>query len=194
MLEDIIVNGFGDDNSIRKSFTASDLKKQKSTQRKLDYTLTAIKSQMDTIRLRLNTKKMEYMTFGTKAQLWKISTAPLTTVNDIIQMTPDIKYLGGTLESKLNFNKDITMKIQKAVSNFTHIKAIQKYLTKQACTTLVLSLCLLHLDYGNALLYGLQKIHKETTNSSEHMCQVCTAMLKVLQCNTSTHGPSLTPN
>ena len=64
MLEDIIVNGFADDYSLRKSFPASDLKKQKSTQRKPEYTLAAIKSWMDTMRLRLNTNKMEYITFG----------------------------------------------------------------------------------------------------------------------------------
>ena len=51
---------------------------------------------------------MDYITFGSKAQLRKISTTPLTTGSDIIQMTPDVKYLGGTLDSKVNFNKDIT--------------------------------------------------------------------------------------
>ena len=157
MPEDIIVNVFADDHSLRKSFPASDLKKQKSTQRKLEHTLAVIKCWMDTMRLRLNTNKTEYITFGSKPQLQKISTTPLITGNDIIQMTPDVKYLRGTLDSKLNVNKDITMKIQKAMSNFVCIKAIQKYLTKQASTTLVLFLCILHLDYGNALLYGLPK-------------------------------------
>ena len=149
---------------------------------------------MDTMRLMLNINKMEYITFGSKAQLQKIPKKPLTTGNHTIQMSSDIKYLGRTLDIQLSFNEDITMKIWKAMSNFTCIKAIQKYLTKQACTTLVLSLCNTHLDNGNALLYGLPKIHKETTNGSKHMCQTCTAMLKVLQCNTGTHGPSLAPN
>ena len=146
------------------------MKKQKSTQRKLEHILAVIKSWMDTMRLRLNTNKMEYITFGSKAKLWKISTTPLTTGNDIIQMTPDVKYLRGTLDSQLNFNKDITMKIWKAISNFTHIKAIQKYLTKQACTTLVLSLCILHLDYGNALLYVLPKKSIKRLQTVQNIC------------------------
>ena len=189
--KDIIVNGFADDHSLRKSFPASDLKKQKSTQTKLEHNLAGIKSRMDTMRLRLNTNKTEYITFGSRAQLLKISTTPLTTFNDRIQITHDVKYLGGTLDSELKFNKDITMKIRKAVSNFICIKSIWKYLTKQTCTTLVLSLCILHLDYGNALQYGLPKIHKHTTDSSEHMCQACTATLIVPQHNTGTYGPSL---
>ena len=56
------------------------------------------------------------------------------------------------------------------MSNFTHIKAIQKYLTKQACMTLVLSLCVTHLDYGNALLYGLPKKSIKRLQTVQNMC------------------------
>ena len=83
------------------------MKKQKSTQRKLECTLSAIKSRMDTMRLRLNTNKMECIAFGSKAQLQKIFKTPLTTGNHVIQMTPDVKYLGGMLDSELNCNKGI---------------------------------------------------------------------------------------
>ena len=178
MKKDIMISGFTDDHSLRMSSPASDLGKQNSMQRKLEHTLAVIKSWMDTMRLRLNTNKTEYITFGSKTQLQKIPKQPLTTGNHTMQMSSDVKYLGETLDRQLSFNKDITKKIQKVMSNFTHIKAIQKYLTKQACTTLVLSLCITHLDYGNALLYGLPKIHKETTNSSKHRYQTCTTMLK----------------
>ena len=43
-------------------------------------------------------------------------------------------------------------------------------------------------------MWPSNKIHKETTNSSKHMCQAYIGVLKVLQCNTSTHGPSLVPS
>ena len=72
MLADITVNGFADDHSLRKSFPASDLGKQNNMQRKLEHTLAVIMSWMNIMRLRLNTNKMEYITFGSKAQLWKI--------------------------------------------------------------------------------------------------------------------------
>ena len=120
----ITISGFADNHSLRKSFPASDPGMKNSTQRKPEHTLAVIKSWMDTMRLRLNTDKMEYITFGSKTQLWKISKQPLTTGNHTIQMSFDIKYLGGTLDSWLNFNKDITMKISKVMSNFTCIKAI----------------------------------------------------------------------
>ena len=68
----ITINGFADDQSLRKSFPASVLGKQESTQRKLKHTLTVIKSWVDTMRLTLNTNKTEYITSGSKAHLHKI--------------------------------------------------------------------------------------------------------------------------
>ena len=136
-----MINRLTDDHSLRKSFPASDLRQQNSMQRKLEHTLAVIKSWMDTKRLRL----------------WKIPKQPLTTGNDTIQMSSEVKYLGGTLDSQLSFNKDITMNIWKVMSNFTLMKAVWKYIIKQACMTLVLSLCITHLDYGNALICSLLK-------------------------------------
>ena len=175
---DITISGFADDHSLRKSFPAHNLGKPNCMQRELEHTWAVIKSWMDTIRMRLNTDKMEYITFGSKVQLQKISKQPLTTGNHTIQMSSDIKYLGGTLDSQLNFNKVITMKIWKVMSNFTGIKAIHKYLTKQACMTLVLSLCVTHLDYGNTLLYGLPKKSIKRLQMVQNMCSKL-----VLQCS-----------
>ena len=39
--------------------------------------------------------------------------------------------------------------------NLQRIKNVQKYLTKESCSTLVVSLCLSHLDYSNSILYSL---------------------------------------
>ena len=41
------------------------------------------------------------------------------------------------------------------MANIIKIWAIHKYLTVQSCTTLVLMLCITHLDYANAMLYSL---------------------------------------
>ena len=42
-----------------------------------------------------------------------------------------------------------------SIANFMKIHNICQYLTKDACTTLVLGLCISHLDYANELYYGL---------------------------------------
>ena len=64
--EDIIINGFTNDHSLRKSFPASDRQKEKCTKEKLKATFATIKSWMDQMRLKLNADKTEYITFGSQ--------------------------------------------------------------------------------------------------------------------------------
>ena len=92
-------------------------------------------------------------------------------------MSSDVKYLGGILDNKLNFNKHITTKIKKVMSNFIHVRVVQKHLSKQAYITLILMSCMSHLDYGNALLCGLPY---KSINRYHTMLNMCTKL--VLQC------------
>ena len=68
------------------------------------------------------------------------------------------------MDQSLNFKEHVKQKAKKAVSNLVKIRSIRKYLSTEACTTLVLMLCITRLDYGNALLYGLPKKIIENTN------------------------------
>ena len=54
--------------------------------------------------------------------------------------------------------------------NFIKIKAIRPSLTASACHTLVLMLCISHLDYANALLYGMTKKLKSKYQRIQNMC------------------------
>ena len=168
--EDRIINGFADDHSPRKSFPAYDMKEEKHTKEKLDATIATIKSWMDKIRLKLNAEKNRVDSIWLQNSTEESIQSTLATCNDVIQMTSSVRYLGGMLDTTLNFNKHITMKIKKAMTNFICIKAIQKYLSEHACTTLVLMLCILHLDYCNALLYGLPKKSINRLQTIQNMC------------------------
>ena len=64
----------------------------------------------------------------------------------------------------------MSLKVQKAMANFIKIKSIHKYITKEACTTLVIMLCMSHLDYSNALLYGLLKKTIRRYQVIQNMC------------------------
>ena len=94
--EDIIKNAFTDDHSLRKPFPTSDTQKEKWTKEKLENTFATIKSWMDQLRLKLNGDKTKYITFGSRTQLWKVSSLPLIAGNDVTKMSFDVKYLGVT--------------------------------------------------------------------------------------------------
>ena len=74
-----------------------------------------------------------------------------------------VKYLGEVLDNTLNFESHVSLNVQKAMANFIKIKSMHRYITREACTTLVILLCMSHLDYSNALLHGLpRKPSKDT--------------------------------
>ena len=89
------------------------------------------------------------------SKLNKAAHEPLKAGQDLIELSNMIKNLGGVLDNTLNFESHVSLKAQKAMTNFIKIKSICKYITREACTTLVLMLSISHLDYTNALLYGL---------------------------------------
>ena len=55
--------------------------------------------------------------------------------------------------------------------NFTKIKAIRPSLTVAACHTLVLMLCISHLDYANALLFGITKKLLQKYQKIQNICE-----------------------
>ena len=118
-------------------------------------TVANIASWMDTMHLKLNPDKMGFIMFGYRNQLVKCRTNNVTISDSIIPKSPSIKYLGVTLEENLNLKEHILSKSRKAMANFVRICNIWEYLRKDACTTLVLGLCISHLDYANTLYYGL---------------------------------------
>ena len=106
------------------------------------------------MQLKLNTDKTEFITFGSKQQLKKLDKSPLIANGDIIYNTKVVGYLGGQLDSSLTFETHVkTNKVKTAMANFIKIRSFQDYLSTEACTTLILMLCITHIDYANAILF-----------------------------------------
>ena len=107
------------------------------------------------MHLKLNPDKTEYILFGSKQQLQKTPTEPLNAHGYPIAVSDAVRHLGGFLDQHLNFKKHIKEKAKTAMTNIITICAKRNYLTVQPCTTLVLMLCITHLDHANAILYSL---------------------------------------
>ena len=111
-----------------------------------------------------------------------------------IQRSNLIKYLGGYLDSCLTFEEHVKQKCKAAMLNFIKIKAIRPSLTASACHTLVLMLCISHLDYANALLYGMTKKLKSKYQRIQNVCQTGSKQEKIQQCHKMPPGAALAPH
>ena len=100
----------------------------------------------------MNSKKTEFIFFGSSVQLAKCTMESLNVNGEIILKVNVVRQLGVFLDLNLNFKHHIMTKCTSAMASLAKIKGIRNYLTKEAVETLVLSTAISHLDYCNGIL------------------------------------------
>ena len=144
--------GFADDHSVWDGFKANDWAGELECIGRLEDCAVDLKQWMDQNRLRMNSKKTEFILFGSSVQLAKCTMESLNVNGEIIPKVNVVRHLGVFLDQNLNFKHHIMTKCTSAMASLAKIKGIRNYLTKEAVETLVLSMAILHLDYCNKIL------------------------------------------
>lgn len=124
-------------------------------------------------KLKMNSSKTKFILFGSRQQLEKCSVTEIDIAGDKIKSVSCIRYLGAFLDENLSFKDHVKRKCQNAMFNYLRIKNISKYLTKDATEILVLSLVISHLDYCNAILFGILKCDIQKMQSIQNVCKTC---------------------
>ena len=150
------LNGYADDHSIRKPFKPGNINSntESDTITTIEECMLKVKGWMDAVRLKLNESKAEFIYFGSRQQLQKCTFDKININNKTIQRSNTVKYLRGHLDQHLTFRKHVITKCKAAMINICRIRMIQRFLTREVCHQLTLSLAISHLDYGNAILIG----------------------------------------
>ena len=167
---DIDLSGFADDHSIRKGYNPNKRGEELRVNTHLSTSLTNINTWMQRMRLKMNPDKTEYIQFGSRQQIKKTSCNTIDCGSESIQSSTKISYLGADLDQHLTFDSHITKKCKIALSNYSKIKAIRRYLSRSSCETLVISLCISHLDYCNALYTQLPDYQIKRLQRVQNMC------------------------
>ena len=107
--------------------------------------------------LKLNGDKTEFLLIGLPQQLKKITIPHITVGDDRIQPVDDVRLLGAQLDKNLSMTCQVTKLCQSLGYVLHNIAKIRKYLTTEACKTLVHALFTSKLDLNNSLLTGIPK-------------------------------------
>ena len=127
----ISLNGFTDDHAMKKSCTPTIEGNEELCIANIQACLLRVKKWMDSMRLKMNKGKTEFIIIGSGHQIAKCSTSHLNMNNVEVQRSRVIKYLGTHIDEKLHFKDHITAKCRTAAINFQRIKAIWQVLTEQ---------------------------------------------------------------
>ena len=166
------IHGYADDHALKKAFKASSKTDEITSIASLRSVIFDIKSWMDENRLKMNNSKTEFILFGSRQQLAKLTTTTIDINGVLTNRSPSIRYLGADLDERLTLGGMITRKCRVAMGNLQKLKLIRKCRTLSTATTVALGLVIAHLDYANALYSGLpaveiqklQRIQNTTAN------------------------------
>ena len=105
--------------------------------------------------LKLNEEKTEFLLFGSRQQLSKVS-LPFITIGDS-QITPSsqARNLGVIFDSTMTLKPHISNIVRVSSFHIRNISRIRKYLNQSAAEQIIHAFVTSRLDNGNALFYGL---------------------------------------
>jgi hypothetical protein len=114
-----------------------------------------IASWMQSNRLKLNTDKTEVLGCDTSRRLHQLPTTPTRTGNDLITSSKSVRDLGVYLDADLSMRSHVHNTVSKCFVMLRQLRGIRRSVPASAYQTLIVSLMLTKLDYGNAVLSGL---------------------------------------
>ena len=152
------IHGYADDHTIKTSYRSGVTSEESLALAELEETMVNIRNWKNANRLKMNDSKTEFIVFGSQRQITKLNTSSIKVNDTNVEASNSVKYLGVHLDANVNLKKHVTSKCKIASLNLFRIRAIRKYLTQEACASLVLGLIVVHLDYANGLFIGLPNV------------------------------------
>ena len=152
---------YADDTQIYLAF--------KPSQQQSDLAINCLENCVSDIRvwmkqnfLKLNDNKTEFMLFGSRQQLAKISSLNIIIGESYIESSSRARNLGVILDSYMTMNNHISHITRTASFHLRNIQKLRKYLDSTATEQIVHSFVTSRLDMGNSLLHGLphKQIHR----------------------------------
>ena len=105
--------------------------------------------------LKLNQDKFEYIVFHPRRQHFQPLDYSLTLADATFHPAEYVRNLGVVQDRCLTMERHINTVIRSCYNQLRSIGKIRKFITAEACKTLIQALVVSRLDYANALLHGV---------------------------------------
>ena len=109
--------------------------------------------------LKLNDDKTEVLLIGSPHHLKNVSKMTVTIGDSTISSAPQVRNLSATFDSALSMDKFVSQKYQTCMLHLRYMSRIRKYLSIDACKSVIHALVTSRLDYANSLLFGIKQTH-----------------------------------
>ena len=167
---------YADDSQLYIRFKIHDAADLAETVRRIKNCIRDIKAFLTSRKLKLNDDKTEVVVFASPNNQHKFSLSELMIGDSNIVPSPSARDIGVIFDSEMTMKKQVISVCRAAYFQLYNISQIRATLTQKSAETLVLSLVISKLDYGNCLLCGvpdylIHKLQLVQNNAARMVCR-----------------------
>ena len=148
---------YADDEQLLLSFKPTKISDQNNAVAKMENCINDIRKFLLDNKLCNNDEKTEFMIIGCPQQIKKIEKNFIQVHNVKINAADKVKNLGVLFDKTMTMESQVNFMCKKVFLNLKNISMIRKSLNKEDTKVAVNALVTPHLDYGNALLCGINQ-------------------------------------
>ena len=152
---DLFHSFYADDGQLLSRASAHSHTQQFSALNTLQSAVDELGTWMRRNKLKLNEEKTQFMVFGSKRSTSNCQINSIQLGSEHIPKSEHAVNLGVTMDSELSMSEHINSLCKRCYCSLRIISRIRQYLDEDSVKTLVQSLIVSRLDYGNILLYGV---------------------------------------
>lgn len=148
-------HGFPDDSQLYLSFRPLTFQVQEAAVGAVTTCIADVRSWYITNELMINDTKTEFMVIGSRQQLQKVNIDSIRVGDTDIRPVTSVRNLGVWFDATMSMETHVSKVCSKAFFGLYKIRQIRKFLSPDVTRTLVHAFVTSHLDYCNAVLYGV---------------------------------------
>ena len=146
---------YADDTQI---YLAVDSRNFDSSMEELTKCLKSVQEWMDSVKLKLNPEKNEFIIIGQKAIRESLApNFPVPLLQNNISLSVEVKNLGVIFDSDNSFDNHVAKVCRACYYHLRDLRRIRKFLGVETAILLANAMVSSRLDYCNSLLYGVSK-------------------------------------
>ena len=164
---DVNVGGFADDNQLYISFKPNS-ESEAEALNEITNGIAAVRKWILRNKLKINDDKTELIIIGGSKQLPKVSLDSIQVGECTVSPGQNVRNLGVIFDENLSMKDHVSNVCKKVFYQLHRLRQVRKYFNRNTFECLVHTFMTSHIDYGNAMLFGLPDVTIKKLQRLQH--------------------------
>ena len=161
------VGGFADDNQLYISFKPNN-ESEAEALNEITTSIAAVRKWMLQHKLKINDDKTELIIIGSSKHLPKVTLGSIQVGECTVSPVQKVRNLGVIFDENLSMKDHVGNVCKKGFYQLYRLRQVRKYFNRNTFEGLVHAFVTSHIDYGNAMLFGLPDVTIKKLERLQH--------------------------